>query len=159
MGNEITRWDRYYLDLAIQTASVSRCIKRQVGAVIVNENNKVVALGHNGRPQKTECDDKECLRKDIPSGERQDILCCLHAELNACIFAGIDAGRNGTIYLTHSPCLLCSPMLLQMMFKRIVFWKDHRQDGIQYILGVTKRVTIDEYDPENNILKRLNDGI
>ncbi len=147
------RWDRYFLFLARQVGEGSRCAKRKVGSVLVDKNLRVIATGFNGRPRGTDCDDEECLRKDIPSGELMHISCCVHAEENALLFADFSQAQGGTIYLTHAPCEMCAPKILQMGIAKIVFFGDFRLNGVEYILRMTRkshRVALFAYDLDSD---------
>lgn len=43
-------WDEYFMALAKISGERSKDPNSQVGACIVDENNKIVALGYNGAP-------------------------------------------------------------------------------------------------------------
>lgn len=152
------RWDRYFLFLAKQVATGSRCYKRQVGSVLVDKNLRVIATGFNGRPRNTDCDNEECIRKDIPSGTQMHISCCVHSEENALLFADFSASQGSTLYCTHAPCEMCSPKILQMGISKIVFFRDERKNGVDYILRMTHnshRVRLLEYDLEGDIFSEI----
>ena len=52
LDGEILRpkWPKYFMRLAHIVASRSNCMKKSVGAIIVNENQQIVATGYNGTP-------------------------------------------------------------------------------------------------------------
>jgi dCMP deaminase len=118
-------WDEYFMDIARLVASRSTCLRRQVGAVMVKSKH-VLATGYNGTPSGiTHCDETGCLRDQlkVPSGERHELCRGLHAEQNAIIQAarhGIDI-NGATLYCTHSPCIICSKMLINAGIKQIVY--------------------------------------
>ena len=62
------------MSMAELASKRSTCLRRQVGAVIVRDN-QVLATGYNGAPKGLPncCDLEKCLRQEmgIPSGERQ----------------------------------------------------------------------------------------
>ena len=66
-------WDEYFMSMAELASKRSTCLRRQVGAVIVKDN-QLLATGYNGAPKGLDncCDLNECLRQrlGIPSGER-----------------------------------------------------------------------------------------
>ena len=107
------------------TAKRSTCSRRQVGAVIVRDN-RAVATGYNGAPRGlAHCEEKGgCLRQklNIPSGQRHELCRALHAEQNAIISAASmgNAIEEGTIYITHQPCVICAKMIVNAGIKRIV---------------------------------------
>ena len=43
-------WDEYFIKLATEVAKRSTCLRRQVGAVIVDKDNHILATGYNGAP-------------------------------------------------------------------------------------------------------------
>lgn len=118
-------WDAYFMDIARLVASRSTCLRRQVGAVMVKSKH-ILATGYNGTPSGiTHCSETGCLREqlNVPSGERHELCRGLHAEQNAIIQAarhGIDI-NGATLYCTHSPCIICSKMLINAGIKQIVY--------------------------------------
>ena len=117
------KWDTYFLRLAEVVATRSNCMKRAVGAVIVNDH-RIVSTGYNGTPfGYTNCNEGGCERcnSNTQSGVRLDECLCIHAEENAVIEAGRTKANGGTIYVTLSPCLTCSKSVIQAGIKRIVY--------------------------------------
>ena len=119
-------WDEYFMEMAALTARRSTCLRRQVGAVIV-QNKHIIATGYNGAPRGlTHCGDLEggCLRQQlgVPSGERHELCRALHAEQNAIIQAAAlgNSIEGGTIYITHQPCVICAKMIINAGIQRIV---------------------------------------
>lgn len=117
-------WDEYFIEIARLVASRSTCLRRQVGAVMVKGKN-ILATGYNGTPSGIRhCSEVGCLRQqmNVPSGERHELCRGLHAEQNAIIQAakhGVNID-GATLYCTHSPCIICSKMLINSGVKRIV---------------------------------------
>ena len=119
-------WDEYFMDFAVLTAKRSTCLRRQVGAVIVQDKH-IVATGYNGAPRGlAHCGQREggCLREEmgIPSGERHEMCRALHAEQNAIIQAATlgQSIEGATIYITHQPCVICAKMIINAGIERIV---------------------------------------
>ena len=118
-------WDEYFMQMAELTAQRSTCLRRHVGAVIVQEKH-VVATGYNGAPKGVaHCAEMGgCLREKmgIPSGERHELCRALHAEQNAIIQAATLAQsiEGASIYITHQPCIICAKMIINAGIKRIV---------------------------------------
>jgi len=104
-------------------ATRSNCMKRCVGAVIVNDL-RIVSTGYNGTPfGSLNCNEGGCERcnSNQPSGTALDACLCIHAEENAVIEAGRAKAKDGTIYVTLSPCLTCAKSVVQAGIKRIVY--------------------------------------
>ena len=117
-------WPEYFLAITELVAQRSTCTRRKVGAILVRDK-RIIATGYNGAPTKVRhCLEVGCLREQlhIPSGERHELCRGLHAEQNAIIQAakhGINID-GATLYCTHSPCIICSKMLINSGVKRIV---------------------------------------
>ena len=118
-------WDEYFMEMAKLAAKRSTCLRRQVGAVIVQDKH-VIATGYNGAPKGIpHCAEMGgCYREknNVPSGERHELCRALHAEQNAIIQAATYAqGIDGaTIYITHQPCVICAKMIINAGIERIV---------------------------------------
>ncbi len=118
-------WDEYFMEMAELTAKRSTCLRRQVGAVIV-QNKHIIATGYNGAPRGVaHCAEKGgCLREQlkVPSGQRHELCRALHAEQNAIIQAATlgQSIEGGSIYITHQPCSICSKMIINAGISRIV---------------------------------------
>lgn len=122
-------WDDYGLGLAAAAAQRGDCTRKQVGAVILSPDHDVVASGFNGAPAgEPGClSDGACPRGQLtyeqaPAGEGYEGTACiaLHAELNACIRAGRDRAKGGTIYVTAEPCYMCALVIKAAGIARVV---------------------------------------
>ena len=118
-------WDEYFMEMAKLAAKRSTCLRRNVGAVIVQDKH-VVATGYNGAPKGIpHCSELGgCYRTahNIPSGERHELCRALHAEQNAIIQAATYAQsiEGASIYITHQPCVICAKMIINAGIERIV---------------------------------------
>jgi len=118
-------WDEYFMQMAELTAQRSTCLRRHVGAVIVKDRH-IIATGYNGAPRGLKhCDELGgCLRQKlgVPSGQRHELCRALHAEQSAIIQAATlgQSVEDGTIYVTHQPCVICAKMIINAGLKRIV---------------------------------------
>ena len=117
------------MDIAHQAARRSNCSRRQVAAVIVREH-RLITTGYNGTPRGVpNCFEGGCPRcaGDSQSGSGLDTCLCSHAEENAIVQAayhGVSV-RDGTLYCTISPCLLCAKMIINAGIKEVVFEEDY----------------------------------
>jgi dCMP deaminase len=113
------------MGIAKLTSERSTCLRRQVGAVIV-QDKQIVATGYNGAPKGiAHCDEKGgCLREKlgVPSGERQELCRALHAEQNAIVQAATSGQsiEGATIYITHQPCVICAKMIINAGIRKII---------------------------------------
>lgn len=118
-------WDEYFMRMAMLAASRSTCVRRHVGAVVV-QDRMVLSTGYNDTPRGLpNCGDGGCARcaSGVPSGQALDTCLCLHAEQNAIIQAAYHGVTiaGSTIYATHQPCLTCAKMIANAGIRRIVF--------------------------------------
>jgi len=104
------------MKIAELVAERSTCLRRKVGAVLV-QDRRILATGYNGAPKGlAHCEEVGCLREKlkIKAGERIEICRGVHAEQNALVQAasfGIKVG-NSTLYCTHQPCITCTKLLI-----------------------------------------------
>lgn len=107
------KWDNRFLDLAKLISTWSKDPSTQVGAVIVDNDNRVVSVGYNGFPQKISDNDRLEKRE-----EKYNII--VHAEANALLFA--NKSVNGFTLYTYpfQPCSKCASLIIQSGIKRVV---------------------------------------
>jgi dCMP deaminase len=126
-------WDEYFMEIAHVVSSRSTCLRRQIGAVAVSSDNRILGTGYNGALAGTpHCDKTGCLRQQlgIPSGERQEICRAQHAEANVCNIAakyGISL-KGATMYVTAQPCVTCMKAMITSGIERIVYDGDYPDD-------------------------------
>ena len=116
--------DEYFLKIASVVAERSTCRRHHIGAVAVRDKH-ILSTGYNGAPSGLkDCLELGCLRDElnIPSGTRQEICRGIHAEQNVIIQATLHGVslEGSTIYATHTPCVLCTKMLVNARIKRFV---------------------------------------
>jgi dCMP deaminase len=102
--------DKYFMDIAKVVATRSNCYRRQVGCVMIDKENRILSTGYNGVPKGVpHCEIGKCPR--VHPGQDLDICLATHAEMNALIQCK-DPDKIWKIYVTHSPCLPCTVVLL-----------------------------------------------
>lgn len=106
----IPTWDEYFLAIAEVVRTKSRDRETKIGAVIVDEDNQIVATGYNGFPRGVEYSDERLQRP-----AKYDFF--EHAERNA-IFAAARRGiplKGCRLYLAgkHFSCLDCARAIIQ----------------------------------------------
>ena len=115
--------DEYYLNIAKAVSARSTCLRRQYGAVIVN-NDEIIATGYNGgvRGGINCCDKGTCPRMNAPHNSGDYSQCFgVHAEQNAIISASRKEMIGSTLYLFGSengqeienvePCPVCKKII------------------------------------------------
>ena len=116
--------DKSFLNIAKELSSASKCVSKQVGAVIVKDG-RILSTGYNGTPAgyKNCCDYWN--NEYTPEHHEWSKTYEIHAEMNAIIWAarkGISI-EGATIYVTLEPCSECSKNLIASGIKRIVYSK------------------------------------
>jgi dCMP deaminase len=119
--------DERYLRMALIWAENSYCIRRQVGALLV-KNKMIISDGYNGTPSgfENKCEDENDRTKPY----------VLHAEANAItkVAKSHNSSEGATLYVTSSPCLECSKLIIQAGILRVVFSEPYRiNDGIELL--------------------------
>ena len=116
--------DKRYIKMATIWAENSYCKRRQVGALVVKDK-MIISDGYNGTPSGFEnlCEDANNVTQPY----------VLHAEANAITkLARSNNNSDGsTLYVTASPCIECSKLIIQSGIKRVVYGEKYRlEDGI-----------------------------
>ncbi|MEN8117804.1 MAG: dCMP deaminase family protein [Bacteroidota bacterium] len=119
--------DQRYLKMADVWSQNSYCVRRRVGALIVKDK-MIISDGYNGTPSGFEnvCEDENNKTKPY----------VLHAEANAItkVAKSGNSSDGATLYVTSSPCLECSKLIIQAGIKRVVFTESYRlEDGINLL--------------------------
>jgi dCMP deaminase len=116
--------DKAYLRVALAMAQRSTCLDKQVGCVIVNDKNEIIATGYNGSPRGVEhCIDFGYCMKEVHGDSNK--CPSAHAEQNALLQCRVPEQIH-TIYLTLSPCVSCIRIIMNTSCRRIVFLNEHR---------------------------------
>jgi dCMP deaminase len=105
----VADWDLRFMTLARHVGGWSKDRSRQVGCVVVGDDNIVRAIGFNGFPRGL--DDEVAVRHQRPA----KYLWTEHAERNA-IYAAARAGisLSGTrMYVPWFPCVDCARAIVQ----------------------------------------------
>ena len=127
------KFDSRYLEMAEIWARNSYCKRRQVGALIVKDK-MIISDGYNGTPSGFEnvCEDENGVTKPY----------VLHAEANAItkVAKSGNSSNGSTLYVTASPCLECSKLIIQAGIKRVVYKDEYR---LTYGVDLLRRAGIE----------------
>ena len=120
------KFDRRYIEMAEIWAKNSYCKRRQVGALLVKDN-MIISDGYNGTPSgfENECEENGLTKPYV-----------LHAEANAItkVAKSGNSSHGATLYVTASPCIECSKLIIQAGIKRVVYKDEYRlNDGIDLL--------------------------
>ncbi|MBQ5397852.1 MAG: cytidine deaminase [Ruminococcus sp.] len=127
--------ENYYLDIAETVLERGTCLRRNYGAIIVN-NDQIVSTGYVGAPRgRKNCIDLgTCVREkmNVQRGTRYELCRSVHAEANAIIHAPREQMIGATMYLVGkeydtggyvenaSSCAMCKRMIINAGIKRVV---------------------------------------
>lgn len=162
-------FDEKYMQMAYIWASNSYALRRKVGAIVVKDN-QIISDGFNGTPSgfDNDCETMECTCEDSskcylvgydPEIEyhKAETKCfrygcpycklttkpyVLHAEANAItkLAKSSQSSIGATLYVTLSPCLECSKLIIQSGITRVVYDEEyHDTTGISLLrkCGIT----------------------
>ena len=124
---KLKKLDERYLRMAHIWAENSYCKRRKVGALVVKDK-MIISDGFNGTPSGFEnvCEDENNVTRPY----------VLHAEANAItkLARSHNNSDGATLYVTASPCIECSKLIIQAGIKRIVYGEKYRlDDGINLL--------------------------
>lgn len=127
MNTKQSLLDYRYLRMARIWAENSYCHRRQVGALVVKDK-MIISDGYNGTPSGFEniCEDE--------SGTTFPYV--LHAEANAITKLARSSNNSdgATLYVTASPCIECSKLIIQAGIRRVVYAEKYRlTDGVDLL--------------------------
>lgn len=130
MDEKQRKLDLRYLRMARIWAENSYCRRRQVGALVVKDK-MIISDGYNGTPSGFEnvCEDSANITFPY----------VLHAEANAITKLARSSNNSdgATLYVTASPCIECSKLIIQAGIKRVVYGEHYRlEDGINLLRKV-----------------------
>lgn len=119
------KWHKRFIELAKTIARYSKDPRTKVGAVIVDDEKRIVSMGYNGFPRKV-LDLEERL-----NDRKEKLKYIVHAELNAILNAKRDL-EGTTIYVyPYFPCNECAKAIIQSGVRRVITtgivddnWKD-----------------------------------
>ena len=104
-------WDEFFMGAALLCAKRSKDPNTQVGACIVNNENRILSVGYNG----------------FPSGCDEYLYVC-HAELNAILNCRGRNLTNSRIYVALFPCNECAKAIIQSGIKEVIYLSDKYAD-------------------------------
>jgi dCMP deaminase len=124
------------MNITKEVATLSHCVRFKVGAVLVKDGN-IISMGYNGTPAGM---DNCCERDNVTLPH------VIHAECNAILKAAKNGNsvNDSTIYLSLSPCLDCSKLILQSGIKRVVYLTAYRNlEGVDFL---KQFIIVEQYD-------------
>ena len=142
MDEKQRQLDLRYLRMAKIWAENSYCKRRQVGALVVKDQ-MIISDGYNGTPSGFE---NVCEENDVT------LPYVLHAEANAITKLARSSNNSdgAPLYVTDSPCIECSKLIIQAGIKRVVYSREYRlNDGIRLLQQAG--INVEYINPDNYV--------
>ena len=134
-------FDDIYMELAVNLAKRSHCVKRHVGAVLVKDT-RIISVGYNGPPSGTHNCDEEFGADGCAKDSKGSCSLAIHAEQNAILFAvkNKTSVEGSTLYVTLSPCIACARIIYTMGIQKVLYLKSYAEykglvsdEGIEFL--------------------------
>jgi dCMP deaminase len=144
-------FDDIYMELAVNLAKRSHCIKRHVGAVLTKDT-RIISIGYNGPPSGTHNCDVEWPVEGCPRDSKGGCSLAIHAEQNAILYAvkNKTSVEGATLYITLSPCLACARIIYSMRIAKVIYlnsYAEHKgiplDEGVEFLRKFG--VSVDRY--------------
>lgn len=122
---EYLSWEEYFMGSAILASTRSKDPSTQVGACIVNKDNKILSIGYNGLTRNMNDDEFywNSIGEKTGELEKNKDYFVVHAERNAILnYRGNQQELAGsTLYVTLYPCLECTKEIIQVGIKKVIY--------------------------------------
>lgn len=122
----VLTWNQYFMGLAHLSAMRSKDPNTQVGAVIVDQQNRVVSIGYNGFPRGCS-DDTFSWNKSNHDFLDNKQAYVVHAELNAILNAPLSV-QGCRLYVSLFPCNECAKAIIQSGISEVIYECDKYKD-------------------------------
>jgi len=106
-----------------------------VGAVVVNKDHEIVAVGWNGFPTKALYGEFARASRHDKSVKDKKYPYSIHAEQNALLMRNTKDLVGGTLFVTKTPCDECTPLLQMQGIKTVVICgkiQSEQREGLSY---------------------------
>ncbi|MBQ9080872.1 MAG: dCMP deaminase family protein [Clostridia bacterium] len=115
-------WDEYFMGVALLAAQRSKDPNTQVGACIVDSQNRILSTGYNGFPHGCSDDDFPWNRDEALGETKYQFV--VHAELNAILNSRGKTLEGARIYVGLFPCNECAKSIIQAGVSEVVYLSD-----------------------------------
>lgn len=156
ISTEYISWDETWMEICEVIAKRSKDPKRKIGALIVNDEHKIISIGYNGMPNTRHGIDNDKIYPWTKVGntpEDTKYAYVVHAELNAILNAASNGQsvKNCTLYVTYNCCNECCKAVVQSGIKKVIY-KDSK-DKLMYNIGrqmlYNAGIEVVEFHPKN----------
>lgn len=133
--------ENVYMDMAYSVAKLSYAKRRQVGCLIVKDD-QVVSFGYNGTPKgfDNSCEDTiESCKNNCGCGGCETTVTkkeVLHAESNALtkIAKSTLSSDGADLYTTTAPCFDCAKLIIQSGITKVFYNEGYRDmSGVELL--------------------------
>jgi dCMP deaminase len=125
-------WEDYFMAVSYLSAMRSKDPSTQVGACIVNAENRIVGIGYNGFP--VGCGDEELpWGRDDPDPLKTKYMYVVHAEVNAILNRNVADTRGCRMYVGLFPCNECAKLIIQSGIAEVVYMSDKYHDRPPFV--------------------------
>ncbi len=128
MRKDYLNWDQYFIAIAKLSSARSKDPSTQVGACIVNNENRILSIGYNGAPNGFDDENFPWEREGDFLNTKYPYVC--HAEFNAILnYNGTRSDFKGSkIYVDLFPCNECAKAIIQAGISEVVYLSDKYKD-------------------------------
>jgi dCMP deaminase len=154
-------FDDIYMELAVNLAKRSHCIKKHVGAVLTKDT-RIISIGYNGPPAGTHNCDVEFPSEGCARDSKGSCSLALHAEQNAILYAvkNNTSVEGSTLFVTLAPCLACARIIFSMGISKVVYLFSYAEykgigsdEGVDFL--VKFGVNVQRYSKSLEVSDRL----
>ena len=143
-------WDQYFMGVALLSAQRSKDPGSQVGACIVNQDNRILSVGYNGMPTGCQDDQMPWSREGGFLESKYAYVC--HAELNAILNNDGGSLKGTRLYATLFPCNECAKAIIQSGIREVIYLSD-KYAGSDAVIASKRMfqmagVALRQYQPE-----------
>lgn len=121
-------WDEYFMGVALLAAERSKDPSTQVGACIVDENNRILSTGYNGFPRGCSDDIFPWNRNEADGETKYPFV--VHAELNAILNTRGKSLVGSRVYVGLFPCHECAKAIIQSGIKEVIYLSDKYKNTV-----------------------------
>ncbi|MCG8475693.1 MAG: dCMP deaminase family protein [Cytophagales bacterium] len=121
-------FDDIYMELAVNIAKRSHCIKKHVGAVLAKDT-RIISVGYNGPPANTHNCDEEWPEEGCARDSKGSCSLAIHAEQNAILYALKNNAKleGSTMYVTLAPCLACARIIVSTGINKLIYLNSYAE--------------------------------
>ena len=148
------RWDKHFLQLALDHARMSKDPSTKVGAVIVGPDLEIRSVGFNGFPRGIEDTTRRLANREeklklMVHGEMNAVLAAARVgiPLKGCVMYVAATNALGEVW-GGNPCTRCSVEIIQAGIVRIISWPfktvpSHWQEDLMFARNILLEAGVD----------------